>query len=487
MPLHTIVLRFADFNNIDTIAEHLKIIAASPSHTVWWGWWRKDDEPRKGMALRVVSSRCPLIVGLINRLAKKFYAAKCTKVEKRPGGPLIPSPNPERTPAYYQNSSHPAWFEFASINEISEEEFIKQFAGVPQANETFYIVEETDSGLALLDQDLSDPLLVKTRGDSILHVSDLHFGPDHGFREHSIKEPIPELSLADKVTEIVATLKDYKIGVLVISGDLLTRGLEQGYSVAEDFLDTLLKNLKLEKEHVVIVPGNHDIQVKDLQSDPFTYMLEKPYRRFIKAFFGVESIERLQRFRTPSSWQLRFLSLNSVSLRNKEHMEYGFIGKDKYDPFLKLLDESNDGESASKLAQQKILNFAVFHHHILPVQGIEEPVPERPISMMLDAGQLVTSFQSSQIHFALHGHQHVPFVGTTARACRTDNVWVGYDKPLTVIGCGSTGAKADRLANVIRDNTLGIYTPRGRTFEVRVERFNPGLPPETYMKVSLRL
>ncbi|HKC64656.1 MAG TPA: hypothetical protein VKB86_13530 [Pyrinomonadaceae bacterium] len=113
--------------------------------------------------------------------------------------------------------------------------------------------------------------------------------------------------------------------------------------------------------------------------------------------------------------------------------------------------------------------------------------PEGPISMMLDAGQLVANFQSSQIHFALHGHQHVPFVGTTARACQSGNTWGGYDKPLTIIGCGSSGASVNRLADVIRDNSLGIYTPRGKFFEVRVERFNPTIDPETYMKISLRL
>jgi len=110
MSLHTIVLRFADFNNIDTIKEHLKVIEEVPSHTVWWGWWKKDDEQKKGTALRVISSRCPLILGLINRLAKRFYTTKCVKVEVGPYGARIPSPNPERTPFYYQDSAHPAWF-----------------------------------------------------------------------------------------------------------------------------------------------------------------------------------------------------------------------------------------------------------------------------------------------------------------------------------------------------------------------------------------
>jgi hypothetical protein len=488
MALHTIVLRFADFNNVDTIKEHVKIIEASESHTVWWGWWKKDEEPRKGMALRVISNRLPIEIGLINRVAKKFYSARCEKVEIGAKGARVKSPKPEQTPDYYRDSLHPAWFGLSAIVEISEEEFTKQFVGIPQGDPTFYIVDKTDSGLVLQDEDFSDPDLIKTKGDSILHLSDLHFGPDHAFPPNTTKYPIPKLSLADKISEIIRARRDYKIGVVVISGDLLTKGEEQGYNVAETFLETLLKNLKLGKEHVVITPGNHDIHVKDYQSAPYAYEPEQPYRRFLKSFFGVsEGIERLQRFLTPSKWQLRFLSLNSVSLRNKEHMEYGFVGKDRYQPFLKILDESNDGETAAKLAQRQILNFAVFHHHILPVQGIEEPVPEGPISIMLDAGQLVANFQNSQIHFALHGHQHVPFVGSTARASRKGTTWGGYDKPLTVIGCGSTGASAPRLADVIRDNTFGIYTPRGKNFEVRVERFNPTLDPETYMKISLRL
>lgn len=487
MNLHTIVLRFSDFNNTETIREHLKVIEESPDHRVWWGWWKKEDEAPKGNALRAMRNRLPVDVGLINRIAKKYYAARCEKIESGPRGTRITAPNVETTPVYYRDSQHPAWFAFSAIEELSEQEFTSRFAGIPQGDPTFYIVEKTNSGFTLQDEDFSDPDLINTNGDSILHLSDLHFGEDHAFPVKTTKGPSAKMSLADKITRMLEQLNDYKIGVVVVSGDLLTRGDEKGYNIAEIFFETLLKNLKLEKEHVVLVPGNHDMPVKDLQSAAYDYEPEKPYRRFLSGFFGASEIERLQRFLTPGKWQLRFLSLNSVSLRNKEHMEYGFVGKDRYDPYLRILDDSNQGETASKLAQQKILNFAVFHHHLLPVQGIEDLVPDTPISMMLDAGQLVANFQNAQLHFALHGHQHVPFVGTTARASRKGTTWAGYDKPLTVIGCGSTGAAVARLADVIRDNTLGIYTPRGRGFEVRVEKFNPTLDSETYMKFSLRL
>jgi hypothetical protein len=66
--------------------------------------------------------------------------------------------------------------------------------------------------------------------------------------------------------------------------------------------------------------------------------------------------------------------------------------------------------------QPTVLKFAVLHHHILPISKVSIPESKRPLSMCLDAGELIEEFQAHKIRFALHGHEHAPFVGMTARS-----------------------------------------------------------------------
>lgn len=329
--------------------------------------------------------------------------------------------------------------------------------------------------------------IVQTRGDSILHLSDLHFGADHGFTTAQRDDPIRELPLASIIAERIKSIPDCRIGVVVISGDIITEGNANGYPDANMFLESLLKLLGLPKEHVVIVPGNHDIWLRNIEHPTWDYQPEEPFRLFLRGFHGtlIAEIERLWAFRTPGGWNLSFVGLNSARPRAKETMDYGYVGSDRYEPWLQRMAGTNDGKSLIELAHEKRLNFAVLHHHLLPAGLVCKPEVSRPVSLTLDAGQLVADLQASGIHFALHGHQHVPFVGSTARARPVQNTWTGYEYPLFVIGSGSSGARVGRLWNEMRNNTLGIYTPRQNGFHVRMEEFNQSLKPRTFMELLI--
>src|SRR6266852_182892 len=123
MLLHTIVLRFSNFSEqYDTVVEHLKLINSDAGY-VWWGWWKRTEEPWQGNALEELSKMCPRTVGLVNRIAKKFYAARCEEIVIGTDGTLRKCPEPQRAPAYYRDSEHPAWFKFSSITSIEEKDF----------------------------------------------------------------------------------------------------------------------------------------------------------------------------------------------------------------------------------------------------------------------------------------------------------------------------------------------------------------------------
>lgn len=478
----TLILRYSDYE-VDTISAHLDIIRKA-RNPVWWGWWKKRHELMQSTALADIKKRCPVQIGLVNRTAQEFYTARCTNIAFSPEGQPIKSPKPQQTPPYYRKSSHPAWFEFSSIESLAHKLFEKEFGEVPKGDPTLFLVEENGLGTNVVpDLSVATSDVIATGGESILHLSDLHFGDDHGFTKQDQNDPVVELALASIIANRTKTLLNTRIGVVVVSGDLITRGITDGYVYADAFLNSLLQQLEIGKENVVIVPGNHDIWLKDNKHPTRDYQPEEPFRLFLRGFYGkpLTEIERQWIFRTSAGWHLSFLGLNSARPRRKETMDYGYVGWDRYEPWLRRISESNSGKTVSQLTREKRLNFAVLHHHLLPAGLVCKPEVNRPVSLTLDAGQLVADLQASAIHFVLHGHQHIPFVGSTGRARSVQNKWIGHEEPLFVIGAGSSGAKVDRLWDEMRNNTFGIYTPQQNGLHVRMEEYNQGLKPRTFM------
>lgn len=378
--------------------------------------------------------------------------------------------------------------ELSSIDHLPPESFRREFGGIPEGEPTLFAVEETETGISRLILPSVPGLdIVQTTGESILHLSDLHFGGDYGFTTTQRDDPISEPPLESIITDRIRILKDCQIGVVVISGDIITKGDANAFPSAKVFLESLLKSLKLGKEHVVIVPGNHDIWLQDVEHPTREYLPKDPFLSFKRDFYGadISEIECLHAFRTPGGWILSFLGLNSARPRSKETMDYGYVGQDRYARLLSRISEINEGRSLNELSSQKRLNFAVLHHHLIPAALVCKPEMKRPVSLTLDAGQLVADFQASVIHFALHGHQHIPFVGSTARAVTAQNKWTGYEKPLFVIGSGSSGVTRHRLWDEKRNNTFGIYTPQPNGFRVRVEEYNQALKPWTFMDLVI--
>lgn len=129
--------------------------------------------------------------------------------------------------------------------------------------------------------------------------------------------------------------------------------------------------------------------------------------------------------------------------------------------------------------------FAVLHHHIIPVSSVEIPDEKRPVSLCLDAGELIDEFQKFGIQFVLHGHQHAPFIGTASRLPRGFSNGDYVPEPLYAIGCGSSGAKRELLPRDLESNTFGLYIPKGNKLEIQVEKYTESSFPTQYLRVSL--
>ncbi len=487
----TAILRFSDAET-DTIAAHRDILTASGA--TWWGWWKKKAEAFPASSfltyLRDASRWEALRIGLLNRKGEECFAvATCVDAAFVEGATPIPSPDRALTPTYYQDQAFPAWFKFTRIEDASRTAFNREFGGIPSLDPTLYDVFE-DGGHPTMKPARNwtmEP--TGTHGDTILHISDLHFGDDYGFPLEGKegagvgRHTLAEL-LAGRMRDLGQT-----IGIVVVSGDLITRGDANGYPAAEAFLSRLLALLELEREHCVIVPGNHDLWVGDEEHPTRQYAHEEPYKLFVSGFFKAEfqGLERVRRYRTPIGDDLIFVELNSCRIRSDALKEYGYVAKHRYEALLEWINEVLRGYPSPT---GRAILFAVLHHHVLPVWPISIPDAKRPVSLCLDAGELIDQFQKHGIRFVLHGHQHFPFIGMASRApTGIDIAWKPEAESVCVLGCGSSGARVERLPRDVDrgvfGNIYGLYTVGANSMHISFEQYTNLQKPMTLWRMAL--
>ncbi len=289
--------------------------------------------------------------------------------------------------------------------------------------------------------------------------------------------------MVDRLVELVE-ISSVDVGLVIVSGDIVTFGQADAfYREAIPQLQELLERLNLEKQHMVLVPGNHDIWLDEGQEHPtWESAHEDPYRGFINAFYGAEiqEIESHTRYVTADGWTVGVIGLNSVRLRDKgtADYEYGYVGHRAPD-WLQGFVEDNDGEwSQRELAGRKRLNLAVMHHHVLAVEPVYEPRIDRPLSVTLDAGAFMAHCRQARVHAVLHGHQHMPFVGSMGRAGIVDSRWMGADDRVLVLGGGSAGVKLELVpAFEVVANMASVYCPSVAGLDIRTYQFTPSAEP----------
>jgi hypothetical protein len=198
-----------------------------------------------------------------------------------------------------------------------------------------------------------------------------------------------------------------------VSGDFVTKGDANAYPTASKFLRDLLDRLQLDDRHCILVPGNHDLWMLNVDHPTRDYHHEAAYRMFLGEFHceEIQDLERITRFRFPNKTDLVFIALKSARIRSEKLKEYGYVSRHRYDNLLRYLQRSLEADTSIR----KILLFAVLHHHVIPVTRVDIPDGVRPVGLTLDAGELIQEFCESHVGYVLHGHQHIPFVGSVSR------------------------------------------------------------------------
>jgi predicted phosphodiesterase len=86
----------------------------------------------------------------------------------------------------------------------------------------------------------------------ILHISDLHIRDNEDFDCRLVLDSLIERVRSD-INEGI------KPEIVIVNGDIAFKGIATEYRLAKTFFDKLLSCLKLPKERLFIVPGNHDV------------------------------------------------------------------------------------------------------------------------------------------------------------------------------------------------------------------------------------
>src|SRR5690242_16583765 len=93
---------------------------------------------------------------------------------------------------------------------------------------------------------------------TILHLSDLHFGAHHHFRQNPNDPAAP--TLADAVTRALEARNDpLKFDALLLSGDFFSNNPPGELYFARDMCQELIGRLKVPEKRILCVPGNHDL------------------------------------------------------------------------------------------------------------------------------------------------------------------------------------------------------------------------------------
>lgn len=474
--IKNIILRFRDIE-AQTIVQHKELIARSGS--VWWGWWRKAQEPNRLEELAELKQLTKeggfIEIGLFDRSDSRFFSAQLAGCAFDKQGNRMKSPEKVKTPKYYRTSQLPAWFNLVSISQISEEEFIQEFGNPPLEDLTFFPLSQVPAAVIRDTNADIEPILLK--GSSIIHLSDLHFGDDFGFPSDTRPGLHPLMSILEN--DIKAQVDD--VGLIIVSGDLTTRGnASYLFSNAKPFLHELAERLGLDPRNVVIVPGNHDIPLDQFTK---TYDHEEAFNTFLNAFYGCPWEQlKLLKFNLPSGKILEILPINSVKLRSKETSNYGWVEWQSYDQLLK-----------NSPLDANTLRIGVLHHHLVPTLK-EERLPSSTyapasVSMTLNAAEIIEGLQKHGFKVAIHGHQHTPALNKISRGrYRDDSLELdGFDESLFIIAGGSTGVQASRVDGDIRDNTYGILRIEEDHIVHSVRQFNPSNIVRTLYTTKLSL
>ena len=192
-----------------------------------------------------------------------------------------------------------------------------------------------------LEQDMSTGRL------TICQISDIHCGNTRF---------IPEL-----LERTIIEINRMNPRVVVVAGDLTDAGYREEFEQAAEYID------RIECEHVMVIPGNHDAR-------------NVGYIHFERLFGERQSVIDLE--------DVVLVGVDS----SEPDLNDGQVGREHYE-FIR---------DAFSTPRDKLKVFVV-HHHLIPLPGTG-----RERNIVYDAGDILERLIDVGVDLVLSGHKHVP-------------------------------------------------------------------------------
>lgn len=510
----SMILRFRDLAGPigSTIASHKQI--AETRGSVWWAWWNKPYEkiPRDLFAQfkQVINDNRFLEAYLADSGRYLLYRARITEIQEANTEEPIESPSPEQTPQYYRTTPYKAWFRLTQIEQVPTDKVLEElhkwsYDEIASFTDDPFISSYQDKRIFHLEEVLHrrhrtiyfvQPYkaehkthLVETlpkvqpqnfikepivgQSSFILHLSDLHFGPEHEFattEDEAGKRTLARWIIDDLRNE--ATLG--APAAVIISGDLTWQAKEEEFEIARKFIDRLKSEFALESYHFVVVPGNHDIKwVDDPAKKPIGGEAQKVkfpeeeakqnFREFYVKLFGIppdKFFSQGRRFLLANYVTVDVIGLSSSELEQTHFAGYGYVKAEQLQAAMKEMGWEEGKPRAS-------YRLVTLHHHLMPVVPEEEIKGyDKNYSITLDAGHIIYECLARGVDMVVHGHQHQPFTGAIMRS--QGGKKFKADSTLVVNATGSAGVKKEHIPSGKNVYTVYEFDPSGHRIRIRL-------------------
>lgn len=228
---------------------------------------------------------------------------------------------------------------------------------------------------------------------SLLHVSDVHFGPPH----------LP--AVAEGVLGFAA---ERRPDLVVVSGDLTQRARPEQFREARDWVARF-------EQPTIVVPGNHDVPLYRFWErifDPFG-----AYRRnFADELEPVHAGERLF-----------VVGINTA---------HGWTLKEGKIPLDRLMAVAELLETVPETA----LKVVVAHHHLIPPPNFGTQ------TVLANAYEAIDVFSTVGVDLVLSGHQHQAYIGSS------EEFYPKGRPPVVICHSGTTTSSRGRMGERERNS-----------------------------------
>ncbi|WP_119421405.1 metallophosphoesterase [Desertibaculum subflavum] len=317
---------------------------------------------------------------------------------------------------------------------------------------------------------------------SIVHVSDLHFGPQHAFQPPLPPDGHP--AVAKGWPKLLETLKrDWLIGtfadrgapptpsgfppaarradgrpdpntrvVVAITGDLTETAKDTEFDDARAFIDgcsaASITGWQTRPEDIFLVPGNHDLHWGEKTPRGRWLGFSNLYGDLRQCRIDPAKPDGLTRIVDQSEQGLIVAEINSAAYIQKDVENRGQVDQ----AAITLLRDELDKIDAE--ARRRAIKVALVHHHPVQLPGLAEA--KEGYSALVNSNALLERLREYGFHLILHGHKHVPFTFWYDPVC----AWIGNHGYPLMIAAGGTAGSSDLGRGPGVTNTYNMITLR---------------------------